>query len=349
MCALGGIPWKCRYCNIQSPSLEINTRETRSGKMLKEIALDLRRYDTPEKLGSLINDTASLSIEASETDIPRVNPSYFVKKSDSYVIAPGRDKRDVNEMFVENDESTKAANKIREMLLADTKNNAYVWISPSGEWPESRIQVGIKKTTKSGRFDYLKRYDISTTISPEKCLLLGQLLASMTDDVDFPTKPNDMRRTIFKLNIPGETDPFSFLSGLIELPENNRWKSILDGSADKNKAKAVKAAVVATKPVLRDPRVIYSSPMEYGAYIETRMRYEGFGMNPDRFGCGASNVVSTTSVLSYSETSTPNYGYELMLGSFACPKCNGLIPSGLGITTCPHCGITKEQAGSTCG
>ncbi len=33
---------------------------------------------------------------------------------------------------------------------------------------------------------------------------------------------------------------------------------------------------------------------------------------------------------------------------FECPKCHGAIPSGLGITTCPHCGLTKEQAGSTC-
>jgi hypothetical protein len=40
---------------------------------------------------------------------------------------------------------------------------------------------------------------------------------------------------------------------------------------------------------------------------------------------------------------------ENPLGSFACPRCSGAIPSGLGITTCPHCGLTKEQAGSTCG
>lgn len=34
---------------------------------------------------------------------------------------------------------------------------------------------------------------------------------------------------------------------------------------------------------------------------------------------------------------------------FECPRCHGLIKSGLGITTCPHCGLTKEEAGSTCG
>lgn len=33
---------------------------------------------------------------------------------------------------------------------------------------------------------------------------------------------------------------------------------------------------------------------------------------------------------------------------FHCPGCGGQIPSGLGITTCPHCALTKEQAGSKC-
>lgn len=33
---------------------------------------------------------------------------------------------------------------------------------------------------------------------------------------------------------------------------------------------------------------------------------------------------------------------------FHCPGCRGQITSGLGITTCPHCGLTKEQAGSNC-
>ena len=41
--------------------------------------------------------------------------------------------------------------------------------------------------------------------------------------------------------------------------------------------------------------------------------------------------------------------FETVLDSFPCPRCNGPITSGLGITTCPHCGLTKEQAGSTCG
>lgn len=42
--------------------------------------------------------------------------------------------------------------------------------------------------------------------------------------------------------------------------------------------------------------------------------------------------------------------YQLFSGEtgFPCPQCHKNIPSGRGITTCPHCGITKEEAGSKC-
>lgn len=34
--------------------------------------------------------------------------------------------------------------------------------------------------------------------------------------------------------------------------------------------------------------------------------------------------------------------------SFPCPRCHKAIPSGMGITKCPFCGVTKEEVGSTC-
>lgn len=311
--------------------------------MSKEIALDLRRYDTPEKLGSIINDTASLAIEASETGIPRVNPSFFVKRGEDYVIAPGRDKRDVLEMFTPGTPETEAGRKVKDMLLNDPKNNAYVWISPSGPYPESRIEIGVKKTTKSQRFTFMKRYDISTALSPQDCLSLGQMLVSISEEkMDFPSNPDDLRSMVIKLRIPEDQNPFEYLSKLIELPEKDRWKSILDGTADKNKAKAIKAAVVATESVRKNPHVIYSAPKAYGAYIETRMRREGYGMDPEKFGCGSSNLTTSSDSFSYTETVTPTPGFEDQYGplSFTCPKCGATNTRSFGhlISICQHCG-----------
>ena len=312
--------------------------------MLKEIALDLRRYNTPEKLGSLVNDTASLSIEASETELPRVNPSFFVKKGDDYVIAPGKDRRDVMEMFVPNDDATSAAEKIREMLINDDHNNTYVWISPSGDWPETRIQVGAKMTTKGRKYDYLKRYDISTKLTPIDCLNIAQLLVSISNVNDiFPVSPEDLKDMVIKLSIPLDQNPFSVLSSLIKLPEKDVWKSILKGEAERNKAKAIKAAVVATQLIRNNPNVIYTSPIEYGAYIETMMAQEGFGMDPERFGCGSSNIESFGfGGLSYVETTTMSLNHKDRYGTlkFRCPKCDVVNTRQIDqlLTNCQHCG-----------
>lgn len=312
--------------------------------MLKEIALDLRRYDTPEKMSSLINDTASLSIEASDQNISRVNPSYLVKKNNDYVIAPGRDKRDVLSMFVPSKKDTEAAIQIRDMLINDNKNNVYIWISPSGEWPESRVQIGLKKSTKSGKFDYLKRYDISTKLSPDDCLRIAQVLISLSDEkTDYPLSAKDLYGFIIKLNIPNDTNPLEYLKEFIVFPEKNIWQDILEGVADKNKAKALTVAKVATREVRQNPHVIYTSPIEYGAYIETLMKYAGFGMDPEKFGCGSSNITAISSKIpNYYENVSTVFDYKDQYGSlrFCCPKCGATNTRPIGelISNCQYCG-----------
>jgi len=64
--------------------------------------------------------------------------------------------------------------------------------------------------------------------------------------------------------------------------------------------------------------------------------------------CGASTI-STFGRDNFSIPGiiTLSLGPDLLLASenyFDCPKCQGKIKSGLGITTCPHCGYTKEEA-----
>jgi hypothetical protein len=39
---------------------------------------------------------------------------------------------------------------------------------------------------------------------------------------------------------------------------------------------------------------------------------------------------------------------NLSEGYFDCPRCKGPIPSGRGITTCPHCGVRKEDCSGGC-
>ncbi len=307
--------------------------------MSKEIALDLRRYTTPERLGSLIFDTASLAIEAADSELPRVNPHFFIKKGEDYVIAPGKDKRDISEMFIKDDSATNAALEIRKKLLTEDDNFSYVWISGPGPWPETRIQVGTKKITQSKKFEYLKMYDISTASLPkDKCLQLGQLLVSISpEEVDYPKDIDSLREMVIKIQIPEGQDPFAYLSKLIELPEKKIWKSILEGVADKNKAKAVRVAVNATKSVRLNPNVIYTDPIGYGAYIENRMGHEGFGMNPKRFGCGNSN---NSLLATKNNFLTTTIGPNLTIGQLEFGGGDGLGPQTF---SCPNCGYENRR------
>jgi hypothetical protein len=276
---------------------------------MERIALDLRKYTTPNTLGNIIADTASLSIEASNNpEIPKVNLHHYIKKDSITVISPGRDKRDVLEKFTTETEldqkATAAGVEIRNMLLNDPVGDMFVWVSPSEPYPESRIVVGVKKETRSKRFQYLQCYGISTSLSREDCLKLGQFLVSLASGkYAFPSTPEDLRDLVIKLDGSNITDPFTYLAQIVELPEKNSFKSIIDGSADKIKAHAVKAAVIATQSIRDNPNIIYSIPIVAGAYVENQMAYLGFEMNPQKFGCGASNNKFIRSS-NYSETST---------------------------------------------
>lgn len=67
-----------------------------------------------------------------------------------------------------------------------------------------------------------------------------------------------------------------------------------------------------------------------------------------RLGILGPYLVSCGGLTSQSFSSFVLERSEIAIGFFACPNCGGSIPSGLGITKCPHCGITKEEYGSTC-
>lgn len=302
--------------------------------MLKEIALDLRRYFTPDRLGSLVQDTASLAIEASDTGSPRVNPHFLIKRGGDYAMAPGKDKRDVKEMYATDGSGTAAGLEIRKLLLTDQVGSTYVWISAPDPWPEARIQIGTKKLTRSKKFEYLKMYDISAPLlSKERCLELGQFLTSISSrELEYPKNTDSLRDLTIKVDIPNNRDPFEYLSTLIDLSENTSWESVLNGAADKNKIRAIRAAGEARNTTIKDPSIIYQSPTFAGAQIEMAMRKAGFGMNPSFFGCGISNTEaltysSATYLLSVSSegeaTHCPNCSTKLVCGH--CKTCNRIV------------------------
>ena len=77
--------------------------------------------------------------------------------------------------------------------------------------------------------------------------------------------------------------------------------------------------------------------------------YGSLPVRPVSTGCGVQSgftsiVNGQLSIVNFLPFSVS----EFALNYFHCPGCGGQIESGRGITTCPHCGLTKEQAGSKC-
>lgn len=91
---------------------------------------------------------------------------------------------------------------------------------------------------------------------------------------------------------------------------------------------------IKTNTLLVTEKIVYSSPIE----AEKQAREQNL-IGDKKDSCQRNNSGSAFNVMSNGVDSDK---------FFECPKCHGLIPSGFGITTCPHCGLTKEEAGSLC-
>lgn len=76
------------------------------------------------------------------------------------------------------------------------------------------------------------------------------------------------------------------------------------------------------------------------AYEQTKRRLISQGAPVLRGSCGFSGKKIG------GEATTWNGAEE---ESFECPGCHGKIPSGKGITVCPHCGLKKEDCAEACG
>lgn len=143
------------------------------------------------------------------------------------------------------------------------------------------------------------------------------------------------------------TDPEELRKQPIFLDNNTDWETLLSQYTDQIKLIKNSEDLKIKNRTLNHVTQIYTRINSIGdmSFFETRefaykqARREGLiGEHLD--SCATSR-----------DTFNSVFGklFETGPDSFPCPRCHGPITSGLGITTCPHCGLTKEEAGSTCG
>ena len=201
--------------------------------------------------------------------------------------------------------------------LIRKKNEGFVaWISPRIPiiYPDdSKIIVSeiIPSEGEKKIFNRLMLFNIS----PADCVRLARALG------ENPESPDDLRRNPIFL---GSTW-INLLLALREITDTSKVeKDIREGKDIEAKRIAVAQSreIVRRDPTLRN--VLSLAPSGF------------FGPLPS--GCPPRGAFSALSENAF------------RLGSFECPNpnCKRRIPSGRGITVCPHCGARKEDYGSKC-
>jgi len=196
-----------------------------------------------------------------------------------------------------------------------------------GMYPVSKIDLGTIRYSKSGEKILLKRAILLDIDS-------GTLLSIFNN---FASKMNAQ-----KLGISEEMRSTPLFFNENQLPLLLKEVSMYTNQIQQvENGEDLKIKLVTYSKLEKIHREIYSSTyysreMDY-MYVRRRAEEENMiGDKPE------SCPTAKTAFQSFSGTETEE-------SSFPCPRCNQPIPSGQGITTCPHCGLTKEEAGSTCG
>lgn len=135
-------------------------------------------------------------------------------------------------------------------------------------------------------------------------------------------------------------DPEELRNKPIFLKKNAKWQDLIGIYTDKVGMITNSSDIAIKQKTLTEASIIYSSHSENVAGNIAREK----GLM-GRFA-GSCDIIVGRSAFGVFFGST---FFDGSPDSFPCPRCNGPIPSGFGIETCPHCGLTKKEAGSTCG
>ena len=224
------------------------------------------------------------------------------------------------------------------------------WFSPPDEkhgYTEARLVVSeIEKSENETRITCRA---FCLPYSEDECLNLAKEIAETSDHNMVGINSGDaLRKYPVYFNPPENQTWEEYLEEKIKEPKI--WEKIKNGEDIKNKDEALKLSTPIVEKYF-DLIMADKKAYEYvliGASMEKEMFLSGGVIFQSSGSCGVSNQGALeifkrnpgifNSVFTKATMSTQER-------SFSCPKCNKAIPSGLGITVCPHCGARKEDYG----
>ena len=223
-----------------------------------------------------------------------------------------------------------------------TDEGQAIWISPpSRSYSESRFIVYSLESFGGQKIITFRA--ICGKETTNDCLAIAEQIAAFST-VGLPgfAGSDDLRRT----TIPFHHLGYQSWVGLMEavFGKSPVWEKIKSGA---DLIEHEKAREVAEEVIDRHLEQILFTTGRYeqivlGALLEQEAARAGFKMQLTG-SCGISNTLLLSKEQTFSPFDTLFSGHAEHTKHFDCPRCKGPIPSGLGITVCPHCGAKKEN------
>ena len=326
--------------------------------MIKETSLALNTRNWLPKEGESIKDAknratqdfAAGSIEQRKGPLEeRINVYTYTLGEDGYLYGYGKevDKKPTLKWETKSDYLENHAFLIIERWAGEDSSKYLAWFSPPGNehgYTETRLVVSEIKKEKEKTLVVCRAFCLP--YSEGECIDLAKEIAKTSNkniaDID---SGNTLRAFPIIFNPPKDMIWYEYLEEKIKEPDI--WQKVKDGDDYKSKDEALKLS----EPIVEQYfDLIIAARNAYERVLVGALMERGMAMSniffQARGGCGISNQEALGSFNKspgifdtvFTSAATPNHE-----SSFICPKCHGAIPSGFGITVCPHCGARKEN------
>jgi hypothetical protein len=326
--------------------------------MIKETSLALNTKNWLPKEGEsiekarnrTIHDFAAASIEQKEAPPEeRINTYTYILGENGQLYNQETGEKPTLRWTTKSDCLENHAFQLIERWAKEGQLEKLAWFSPPDNnhgYTEARLVVSEITKEKENVLIVCRAFCLP--YSEDKCINLAKEIAKTSNkNIANIDSGNTLRAFPIFFNPPEDLAWYEYLEKQIKEP--NIWKKIKDGDDYKSKSKALKLS----EPVVEkyfDLIIAARNTYEYvlaGALMEKEMAMSGV-IFQSKGSCGISNQEALGNLnknlgifdTMFANAATPNYER-----SFNCPKCHKAIPSGLGITVCPHCGARKEDYG----
>lgn len=277
---------------------------------------------------SITQKAAELASWGTETKRETDHYDFYIKDGVLYSPKTGKPVADSINKVGYPDEMEYKVHLKNEKFLKENESGTSIWISPLLPSIEdysdaSKIIFSTITKDKKGR-KVLRNRSGLIGFTPQECLEIYNIMSPSQKFSD----PEKLRENTVVMDTKTAYQWMEFFAQL-----SNQFETEIDQKKiEENERKA---------------RIIFNNfphylSLEQQALYLYQQGTENKLIGKYTAGCGAplkDNKKSASEV--YSENSL-----DLNETFFDCPKCHRPIPSGKGITTCPHCGAKKEDYGS---